>query len=101
MLPMSKHMLLHLVRHAPFSSPITALFASLPPSGPLAFLPFLCLELAIEHQSQTVLDSGELRGLLNTLNPKLDDYSKNMLLHGITRCVYLLDNEVRLQNCMM
>ncbi|CAI5777503.1 repeat-containing 12-like [Podarcis lilfordi] len=55
--------------------------------------PLTLAKLAIEHQSQTVLDSGELRGLLNTLNPKLDDYSKNMLLHGITRCVYLLDNE--------
>ncbi|XP_028587957.2 armadillo repeat-containing protein 12-like [Podarcis muralis] len=55
--------------------------------------PLTLAQLAIEHQSQTVLDSGELRGLLNTLNPKLDDYSKNMLLHGITRCVYLLDNE--------
>ncbi|XP_061486603.1 armadillo repeat-containing protein 12-like [Rhineura floridana] len=55
--------------------------------------PLTLAKLAIEHQSKNVMDSGELRGLLHTLNPKLDDYSKNMILHGITRSVYLLDTE--------
>uniref|UniRef100_A0A8D0E6W7 Armadillo repeat-containing domain-containing protein n=1 Tax=Salvator merianae TaxID=96440 RepID=A0A8D0E6W7_SALMN len=50
-------------------------------------------KLAIEHQSKNVLESKELRGLLCSLDPKLDDYSKNMILHGITRSVYLLEKE--------
>ncbi|XP_048353072.1 armadillo repeat-containing protein 12 isoform X1 [Sphaerodactylus townsendi] len=51
--------------------------------------------LAVEQQIQNaaVSDSGELRGLLLSLHPKLDDYAKKMVLHGITRCVYLLDKE--------
>ncbi|XP_077190431.1 armadillo repeat-containing protein 12 isoform X2 [Paroedura picta] len=50
---------------------------------------------AVEHQTPniSVRDSGELRGLLLSLHPRLDVYSKKMILHGITRCVYLLDHE--------
>uniref|UniRef100_A0A8D2JHB4 Armadillo repeat containing 12 n=1 Tax=Varanus komodoensis TaxID=61221 RepID=A0A8D2JHB4_VARKO len=43
--------------------------------------------------NKPVMDSGELKGLLATLSPRLDDYCKNMVLHSITRCVYLLDAE--------
>lgn len=68
---------------------------------PTTLLPFSLLELALAHQSETEVDSGELRGLLLSLSPKLDAYSKNMILHGITRCVYLLESEVSVQNNMM
>ncbi|XP_054836389.1 armadillo repeat-containing protein 12 [Eublepharis macularius] len=63
-----------------------------PPYNPEP-LPFA--KLAIEQQTPnvTVKDSGELRGLLLSLNPRLDDYAKRMILLGITRCVYLLDKE--------
>lgn len=40
-------------------------------------------------------DSGELRRLLNSLEYKQDEYAKSMILHSITRCVYLLEAEVR------
>lgn len=39
-------------------------------------------------------DSGELRRLLNSLESKQDEYAKSMILHSITRCVYLLEAEV-------
>ncbi|XP_042318853.1 armadillo repeat-containing protein 12 isoform X2 [Sceloporus undulatus] len=55
--------------------------------------PLTLAKLAIVHQSKSVTDSRELKELLLSLNPRLDDYSKNMILHGITRCVYLLDTE--------
>ncbi|XP_015668080.1 armadillo repeat-containing protein 12 [Protobothrops mucrosquamatus] len=61
-----------------------------PPHNPE---PLPLAKLALAHQSKTVVDSGELRGLLLSLSPKLDAYSKNMILHGITRCVYLLESE--------
>ncbi|KAL7985237.1 hypothetical protein Chor_003807 [Crotalus horridus] len=61
-----------------------------PPHNPE---PLPLAKLALAYQSKTVVDSGELRGLLLSLNPKLDAYSKNMILHGITRCVYLLESE--------
>uniref|UniRef100_A0A8D0L6U8 Armadillo repeat-containing domain-containing protein n=1 Tax=Sphenodon punctatus TaxID=8508 RepID=A0A8D0L6U8_SPHPU len=38
-------------------------------------------------------DSGELRRHLSFLDPNLDDYTKNMVLHNITRSVYLLESE--------
>ncbi|KAM5287061.1 armadillo repeat-containing protein 12 isoform 3-T3 [Hipposideros larvatus] len=38
-------------------------------------------------------DSGELRRLLNSLDYKQDEYAKSMILHSITRCVYLLEAE--------
>nr|XP_060628619.1 armadillo repeat-containing protein 12-like [Anolis sagrei ordinatus] len=50
-------------------------------------------KLAIAHQSKSEIESRELRGHLSSLNPRLDDYSKNMILHGITRSAYLLDTE--------
>nr|XP_020650934.1 armadillo repeat-containing protein 12 [Pogona vitticeps] len=55
--------------------------------------PLTLARLAIAHQSKSVVDSTEVRGLLLSLDPRLDDYSKNMILHGITRCIYLLDTE--------
>ncbi|KAH0618776.1 hypothetical protein JD844_018240 [Phrynosoma platyrhinos] len=61
-----------------------------PPFNPQ---PLTLAKLAIAHQNKSVMDSTELRELLLSLNPRLDDYSKNMILHGITRCVYLLDTE--------
>ncbi|XP_034270592.1 armadillo repeat-containing protein 12-like [Pantherophis guttatus] len=61
-----------------------------PPHNPE---PLPLAKLALAHQSKAEVDSGELRGLLLSLNPKLDAYSKNMILHGITRCVYLLESE--------
>lgn len=53
------------------------------------------LGLTIEHGNFVVKDSGELRRLLISLSQKQDDYSKSMILHSITRCVYLLESEVR------
>ncbi|XP_028335177.1 armadillo repeat-containing protein 12 isoform X1 [Physeter macrocephalus] len=51
-----------------------------------------CLGLAIERE-QHGRDSGELRRLLNSLECKQDEYAKSMILHSITRCVYLLESE--------
>ncbi|XP_048203841.1 armadillo repeat-containing protein 12 isoform X1 [Perognathus longimembris pacificus] len=48
--------------------------------------------LAIERERHG-RDSGELRRLLNSLECKQDDYAKSMILHSITRCVYLLEAE--------
>ena len=53
-----------------------------------------CLGLAIERERHG-RDSGELRRLLNSLECKQDEYAKSMILHSITRCVYLLEAEVR------
>ncbi|XP_043306826.1 armadillo repeat-containing protein 12 isoform X2 [Cervus canadensis] len=51
-----------------------------------------CLGLAIERERHG-RDSGELRRLLNSLECKQDAYTKSMILHSITRCVYLLESE--------
>nr|XP_008542389.1 PREDICTED: armadillo repeat-containing protein 12 isoform X1 [Equus przewalskii]XP_008542390.1 PREDICTED: armadillo repeat-containing protein 12 isoform X1 [Equus przewalskii]XP_008542391.1 PREDICTED: armadillo repeat-containing protein 12 isoform X1 [Equus przewalskii] len=48
--------------------------------------------LAIERERHG-RDSGELRRLLNSLECKQDEYAKSMILHSITRCVYLLEAE--------
>ncbi|XP_047716743.1 armadillo repeat-containing protein 12 isoform X3 [Prionailurus viverrinus] len=48
--------------------------------------------LAIERERHG-RDSGELRRLLNSLEYKQDEYAKSMILHSITRCVYLLEAE--------
>ncbi|KAM6184736.1 armadillo repeat-containing protein 12 [Rhynchocyon petersi] len=48
--------------------------------------------LAIERERHG-RDSGELRRLLNSLECKQDEYTKAMILHSITRCVYLLEAE--------
>uniref|UniRef100_A0A8D0H7R0 Armadillo repeat-containing domain-containing protein n=1 Tax=Sphenodon punctatus TaxID=8508 RepID=A0A8D0H7R0_SPHPU len=54
----------------------------------------ISLGVSIEHsESVAGKDSGELRRLLATLNPGLDDYSKSMILHSIARSVYLLETE--------
>ncbi|XP_032196418.1 armadillo repeat-containing protein 12 isoform X7 [Mustela erminea] len=50
--------------------------------------------LAVERERHG-RDSGELRRLLNSLEYKQDEYAKSMILHSITRCVYLLEAEVR------
>ncbi|KAL8168424.1 UNVERIFIED_CONTAM: hypothetical protein K2H54_003677 [Gekko kuhli] len=63
-----------------------------PPYNP-APLPLARLAVVHETANVPVRDSGELRGLLLSLNPRLDVYAKKMILHGITRCVYLLDKE--------
>lgn len=52
------------------------------------------LGLAIERERHG-RDSGELRRLFKSLECKQDEYSKSMILHSITRCVYLLEAEVR------
>ncbi|XP_030077580.1 armadillo repeat-containing protein 12 [Microcaecilia unicolor] len=39
--------------------------------------------------------SGELRRLLNLLKQQPDNFTKGMLLHGITRCIYLLECEAK------
>lgn len=54
----------------------------------------VCPGLAIERERHG-RDSGELRRLLNSLECKQDEYTKSMILHSITRCVYLLETEVR------
>ncbi|XP_059109110.1 armadillo repeat-containing protein 12 isoform X1 [Peromyscus eremicus] len=48
--------------------------------------------LAIERERHG-RDSGEIRRLLNSLECKQDEYAKSMILHSITRCVYLLEAE--------
>ncbi|XP_007483820.1 armadillo repeat-containing protein 12 [Monodelphis domestica] len=54
--------------------------------------PVCIARLAIERERHGK-DSGELRRLLNSLECKQDEYSKSMILHSITRCVYLLESE--------
>ncbi|XP_038605524.1 armadillo repeat-containing protein 12 [Tachyglossus aculeatus] len=63
---------------------------SRPPSPTTS--PVCIARLAIERERHG-RDSGELRRLLNSLEQKQDDYSKSMILHSITRCVYLLEAE--------
>ncbi|XP_012502111.1 PREDICTED: armadillo repeat-containing protein 12 [Propithecus coquereli] len=48
--------------------------------------------LAIERERHG-RDSGEVRRLLNSLECRHDEYAKSMILHSITRCVYLLEAE--------
>ncbi|XP_037698593.1 armadillo repeat-containing protein 12 isoform X1 [Choloepus didactylus] len=54
--------------------------------------PICIARLAIERERHG-RDSGELRRLLNSLECKQDEYTKSMILHSITRCVYLLEAE--------
>ncbi|XP_012602374.1 armadillo repeat-containing protein 12 isoform X2 [Microcebus murinus] len=54
--------------------------------------PICIARLAIERERHG-RDSGELRRLLNCLECKHDEYAKSMILHSITRCVYLLEAE--------
>ncbi|XP_074092548.1 armadillo repeat-containing protein 12 isoform X2 [Macrotis lagotis] len=61
--------------------------SSIPTSSPVCIA-----RLAIERERHGK-DSGELRRLLNSLETKQDAYSKGMILHSITRCVYLLEAE--------
>lgn len=53
------------------------------------------LGLAVERE-RLGRDTGELRKLLNSLECNHDEFTKSMILHSITRCVYLLEAEVRL-----
>uniref|UniRef100_A0A4X2KYH6 Armadillo repeat containing 12 n=1 Tax=Vombatus ursinus TaxID=29139 RepID=A0A4X2KYH6_VOMUR len=70
--------------------------------------PVCIARLAIERERHGK-DSGELRRLLNSLENKQDEYSKGMILHSITRCVYLLEAEactctfedIRLVGCLL
>ncbi|XP_045150723.1 armadillo repeat-containing protein 12 [Echinops telfairi] len=54
--------------------------------------PICIARLAIERERHG-RDSGELRRLINSLEHKQDEYAKSMILHSITRCVYLLEAE--------
>ncbi|XP_052599815.1 armadillo repeat-containing protein 12 isoform X3 [Peromyscus californicus insignis] len=54
--------------------------------------PICIARLAIERERHG-RDSGEIRRLLNSLECKQDEYAKSMILHSITRCVYLLEAE--------
>ncbi|XP_051009387.1 armadillo repeat-containing protein 12 isoform X2 [Acomys russatus] len=54
--------------------------------------PICIARLAIERERHG-RDSGEIRRLLNSLECKHDEYAKSMILHSITRCVYLLEAE--------
>ncbi|XP_021005218.1 armadillo repeat-containing protein 12 [Mus caroli] len=54
--------------------------------------PICIARLAIERERHG-RDSGEIRRLLNSLDCKQDDYTRSMILHNITRCVYLLEAE--------
>ncbi|XP_006882110.1 PREDICTED: armadillo repeat-containing protein 12 isoform X2 [Elephantulus edwardii] len=54
--------------------------------------PVCIARLAIERERYG-RDSGELRRLFNSLECKQDEYAKAMILHSITRCVYLLEAE--------
>lgn len=95
---------LHVARHL-FRKGKTALSPGPSPPLPNPILSLLlspqpergwvdCLGLAIERERHG-RDSGELRRLLNSLEYKQDEYAKSMILHSITRCVYLLEAEVR------
>ncbi|CAO2608760.1 Armadillo repeat-containing protein 12 [Lemmus lemmus] len=54
--------------------------------------PICIARLAVERERHG-RDSGEIRRLLNSLECKQDEYVKSMILHSITRCVYLLEAE--------
>ncbi|XP_016079172.1 PREDICTED: armadillo repeat-containing protein 12 isoform X2 [Miniopterus natalensis] len=54
--------------------------------------PICIARLAMERERQR-RDSGELRRLLNSLECKQDEFTRSMILHSITRCVYLLEVE--------
>ncbi|MEJ1270976.1 armadillo repeat containing 12 [Cricetulus griseus] len=54
--------------------------------------PICIARLAIERERHG-RDSGEIRKLFNSLECKQDTYAKSMILHSITRCVYLLEAE--------
>ncbi|XP_021562374.1 armadillo repeat-containing protein 12 isoform X3 [Carlito syrichta] len=54
--------------------------------------PICIARLAIERERHG-RDSGEIRRLLNSLEVKQDEYARSMILHSITRCVYLLEAE--------
>ncbi|XP_068773949.1 armadillo repeat-containing protein 12 isoform X2 [Struthio camelus] len=63
---------------------------SSPPGGAE---PLSVARLAAERDGPGARDSRELRKLLSALGQRQDDYSKSMVLHSITRCVYLLEAE--------
>ncbi|OBS83738.1 hypothetical protein A6R68_22253, partial [Neotoma lepida] len=70
-----------------------AIRASIRCQPPLCSNSPICIaRLAIERERQG-RDSGEIRRLLNSLECKHDEYTKSMILHSITRCVYLLEAE--------
>ncbi|XP_012790217.1 armadillo repeat-containing protein 12 isoform X1 [Sorex araneus] len=70
--------------------------------------PVCIARLAVERE-RLGRDSGELRKLLNSLEYNHDEFTKSMILHSITRCVYLLEAEasscsnddIRLVGCML
>ncbi|XP_008838319.1 armadillo repeat-containing protein 12 isoform X2 [Nannospalax galili] len=70
-----------------------AIRASIKCQPPLCSNSPICIaRLAIERERHG-RDSGEIRRLLNSLECKQDEYAKSMVLHSITRCVYLLEAE--------
>ncbi|XP_073938453.1 armadillo repeat-containing protein 12 isoform X5 [Castor canadensis] len=70
-----------------------AIKAGLKCKPPLCTASPICIaRLAIERERHG-RDSGELRRLLNSLECKQDEYVRSMILHSITRCVYLLEAE--------
>ncbi|XP_028632938.1 armadillo repeat-containing protein 12 isoform X2 [Grammomys surdaster] len=76
-----------------------AIRASLKCQPPLCSNSPICIaRLAIERERHG-RDSGEIRRLLNSLECKQDEYTRSMILHSITRCVYLLEAEA--SNCTM
>nr|ACC93879.1 testis specific expressed protein 3 [Mus musculus] len=60
--------------------------------------PICIARLAIERERHG-RDSGEIRRLLNSLDCKQDEYTGSMILHNITRRVYLLEAEA--SSCTM
>ncbi|XP_052020176.1 armadillo repeat-containing protein 12 isoform X3 [Apodemus sylvaticus] len=70
-----------------------AIRASIKCQPPLCSNSPICIaRLAIERERHG-RDSGEIRRLLNSLDCKQDAYTRSMILHSITRCVYLLEAE--------
>ncbi|NP_001107249.1 armadillo repeat-containing protein 12 [Rattus norvegicus] len=70
-----------------------AIRAGLKCQSPLCSDSPICIaRLAIERERHG-RDSGEIRRLLHSLECKHDAYTKSMVLHSITRCVYLLEAE--------
>lgn len=61
----------------------------------------LFLDLSMEYHSCTSGREnipGELRRLLESLSPDLDDNTKRTTLHTITQCILLRESEVNVQS---
>ncbi|XP_031202864.1 armadillo repeat-containing protein 12 [Mastomys coucha] len=70
-----------------------AIRTSLKCQPPLCSNSPICIARLVMERERHGRDSGEIRRLLNSLECKQDEYTRSMILHNITRCVYLLEAE--------